>query len=108
MSQLAFSFDLEPPQPERRKPSNTGRLKPRSLGDPYYPFDAELARQTILEQLRKAGGEWVGKRRVFRACGMPPSDVATLVSRMEVEGIVERGQKFWPSDQYRITTGVAQ
>lgn len=103
MSQLAFSFDIEPPQSERRKPSKTGKLKPRSLGEPYYPFDAELARQTILEQLRKAGGEWVGKRRIFRGCGMHPTDVAILVSRMEDEGVVEIGQRFWPRDKYRIT-----
>ena len=103
MSQLAFSFDLEPPQTRRHKPRQPDSRKPRQLGEPYYLFDAELARSIILEQLRKVGGEWVGKRRIFRACGMHPTDVAILVSRMEDEGVVEIGQRFWPSDQYRIT-----
>lgn len=84
------------------------QAQPRKLGEPYYPFGADQARQTILEQLRKASGGWVGKRRIFRACGMHPTDVAILVLRMEDEAVVESGQKFWPSDQYRITTGPGQ
>lgn len=101
-AQLALSFDFEPPRSTRRKPLQSDRRKPRQLGEPYHPFDAELARGIILEQLCKAGGEWVGKRRILRACGMHPADVANLVMRMEGEGAVEVGQKFWPRDQYRI------
>ncbi|ASL26211.1 hypothetical protein [Azotobacter chroococcum] len=100
--QLALCLEVEPPRAERRKPQPPDRRKPRQLGDPYYPFDADLASQTILEQLRKSGGEWVSKHRIFRACGMPPSDVAALVLRMEDDGVVETGQKFWPHDRYRI------
>ncbi|SEI98139.1 hypothetical protein SAMN04244579_02677 [Azotobacter beijerinckii] len=100
--QLALCLDFEPVRAERRKPRAQDRRKPRQLGEPYYPFDADLARQTILDQLRKAGGEWVSKSRIFRACGMHPGDVAALAWRMADDGMVEIGQKFWPYDRYRI------
>lgn len=102
-SQLELCFDFEP-LPVQRKHQPIDRRRSHRLGEPYHPFDADLARSIILEQLRKAGGEWVGKRRIFRACGMHSTYVATLVSRMEDEGAVEIGEKFWPRDQYRITT----
>lgn len=100
--QLALCLEVDPPRAERRKPQPPDRRKPRQLGEPYYPFDADLASQTILEQLRKSGGEWVSKNQIFRACGMHPSDVAALAWRMADDGLVEIGQKFWPYDQYRI------
>lgn len=100
--QLALCLEVEPPRAERRKQRPQDRRNPRQLGDPYYPFDADLASQTILEQLRKSGGEWVSKRQIFRACEMPPSDVAALVLQMEDDGVVETGQEFWPHDRYRI------
>lgn len=106
-NQLALCFDFEP-LPVQRQHKPTARQRPRRPGEPYYPFNAELARSIILKQLREAGGDWVGKRQIFRACGMHPTDVAILVSHMEDEGLVEIGQKFWPSDQYRITTGPGQ
>ena len=110
MSQLAFCFDIEvPPSPVvRRSPVKAGRKMSRQLGEPYYPFNAAVARKTILERLRLGAGEWVNKRRIFEACGMPPSDVVALVRRMKAEGLVQIGEKYWPGDRYRISKEAVQ
>ena len=86
--QLALNFDAEPLRPERRKL--------RQLGDPYYQFDAGQARQTILEQLRKAGGEWVRRRALRRATGMRPQDVGLVIAGLVNAGVLEE------TDTHRI------
>lgn len=96
MSQLAFSFDIEASPVERRPPIKIDRKKPRQPGDPYCPFDAELARQTILEQLRKAGGEWVRRRALRRATGMHPQDVGPVIAELVHASVIEE------TDTHRI------
>lgn len=96
MSQLAFSFDIEAAPVERRPPSKIDRKKPRLLGEPYCPFDAELASQTILEQLRKAGGEWVRRRALMRATGMRPQGVGPVIAELVHASVIEE------TDTHRI------
>lgn len=89
MSQLAFSFDIEAPPAERRAPGRQGRRTPRQMGDPYYPFDAGIARQAILDALSEAGGEWVRRRALHRATGMHPQYGGTVINALAREGLIE-------------------
>lgn len=90
MTQLAFSFDIEPPRAEPRAARQLpARRTHRQLGEPYCPFDAELASRTILEQLLKAGGEWVRRRALRRATGMHPQDVGPVIAGLVHDGVIE-------------------
>lgn len=93
MSQLAFSFDIEADQIERRPPSKIDRKKPRQTGDPYHPFDAGLARQTILEPLRNAGGQWVRRMTLHRATGMRPHEVGRVLAELVSTGVIEENKQ---------------
>lgn len=97
MSQLAFSFDIEAPPVERRAPGRQGRRTPRRLGDPYYPPDADLARQAVLDALRKAGGEWVRRRALHRATGMHPQYGGAVINTLVREGLIEEADFYYGS-----------
>ncbi|HAW60900.1 MAG TPA: hypothetical protein DCX26_01015 [Pseudomonas sp.] len=56
---------------------------------PYLPFDPAAARKIILEQLHRAGGEWVRRMAIRRATGMRPSEVASLLDDLARTGLIE-------------------
>lgn len=56
---------------------------------PYLPFDPGAARNIILEQLRRAGGEWVRRMVIRRATGMRPSEVASVLNDLASTGLIE-------------------
>ena len=58
--------------------------------DPYRPFDAAFARSIILEQLRRADGDWVRRRVMSRATGMRPAFVSSLLAELCSAGTIER------------------
>ncbi len=102
MSQLAFSFDIEASPAERRAPGRQGRRMPRQLGDPYYPFDAGIARQAILDALSEAGGEWVRRRALHRATGMHPQHGGVVINALVCEGLIEEVDFYFGSSHPAI------
>lgn len=87
--QLSLCFDSERQRPRPRKPAAAAQRGPRQPGDPYHPFDAELAHRILLEQLHKAGGGWVRSMVLNRATGMHPSDVRRVKEDLERAGLIE-------------------
>ncbi len=60
---------------------------------PYLPYDPGAARKIILEQLRRAGGQWVRRMAIRRATGMRPSEVASLLDNLARTGLIEFTEK---------------
>lgn len=65
------------------------RLATAAKRSAYLPFDPAAARKIIVEQLRRAGGDWVRRMALRRATGMRPSEVASVLNDLASTGLIE-------------------